>query len=272
MNKGLKKLKSIGSQKIHETTHISKAHVQAILDEKFDNLHSVQLAGFVSILEREYDIDLSELKNNAILYFNENIQEDLEEKNVNVFISKNNTKPLILFVGIIIIFLIIFSSVNFLSEDTNVTQVVKIDNSVIEKKQNNFKVEQEVQNIIEEKIELEEKIEIENKDNSKQNVVEEPQDKNETLSFNITPEREVWMGYIDLSTHKKYQEIFTEEFSIDPKKDWLLAFGHGNINIEINGIIKKFKNPKNIRFSYIDSQLIEISLEELKILNKGNRW
>ena len=84
MNKGLKKLKSIGSQKIHETTHISKAHVQAILDEKFDNLHSVQLAGFVSILEREYDIDLSELKNNAILYFNENIQEDLEEKNVNV--------------------------------------------------------------------------------------------------------------------------------------------------------------------------------------------
>ncbi|MCF6339483.1 MAG: hypothetical protein L3J10_01865 [Sulfurimonas sp.] len=279
MNKDLKKLKSIGSQKIHEITHISKAHVQAIIDEKFDNLHSVQLAGFVSILEREYDIDLSELKNNAILYFNENIQKDSEEKNVNVFIPKNNTKSLILFVGIIvIIFVIIFSSVNFLSEDANVTKVVKTDNKVIEKKQNDFKMEQEVQNTIEKKMGLEnkdiieEKIELENKDNNKENIVEEFQDKNETLSFNITPEREVWMGYIDLSTHKKYQKIFTEKVSLDPKKNWLLAFGHGNIDIEINGIIKKFENPKNIRFSYINSQLIEISLEELKVLNKGNRW
>jgi len=266
MNKDLKILKTIGSQKIHETTHISKVHLQAILDEKFDNLHSVQLAGFISILEREYDIDLSELKNNAILYYNENIQEISGEKNVKVFAPKNNTKPFILFVGIIIIFIIIFSSVNFFSEDSNVVKVVKIDNSVIKKTQDNLKVEQEAQ------INIEKKIELEHKDNIKQNVVQKLQDKNETLSFKITPDREVWMGYIDLSTHEKYQKIFTEEFSLDPKKDWLLAFGHGNINIEINGIIKKFKNPKNIRFSYINSQLTEINLEELKILNKGNRW
>ena len=266
MSKDLKILKAIGAQKIHETTHISKAHVQAILDEKFDNLHSVQLAGFISILEREYDIDLSELKNNAILYFNENIQEVSGEKNVKVFVPKNNTKPFILLVGIIIIFIIIFSSVNFLSEDTNVVKVVKIDNSVIKNTQDNLKVKQEIQTNIEKKIELE------HKDNVKQNVVQKLQDKNETLSFKIIPEREVWMGYIDLSTYKKYQKTFSEEFSLDPKKDWLLAFGHGNINIELNGIIKKFKNPKNIRFSYINAQLTEISLDELKTLNKGNRW
>ena len=82
----------------------------------------------------------------------------------------------------------------------------------------------------------------------------------------------MWLGYVDLATYKKGQKIFSDEFSLDPSKDWILAFGHGRINIEINGIIKKFENPKNIRFSYIDGELKEISLEEFKGLNKGRRW
>ena len=80
------------------------------------------------------------------------------------------------------------------------------------------------------------------------------------------------MGYVDLDTHKKYQKTFKDEFDLDPTKDWLLAFGHGHINIEIDGVIKKYKIRKNVRFSYIDGKLEEISLEEFKRLNKGSRW
>jgi hypothetical protein len=96
--------------------------------------------------------------------------------------------------------------------------------------------------------------------------------KEEISSFKIIPINKVWLGYIDLSTYKKYQKTFIDEFSLDPSKDWLLVFGHGNITIEVNGIIKKFANKKGIRFSYINGELKEITLKEFKSLNRGNRW
>ena len=62
MSDGLNKLRGIGAQKIHELTHIARQHVQAVLHETFDDMNKIQFLGFVSILEREYGVDLSDLK------------------------------------------------------------------------------------------------------------------------------------------------------------------------------------------------------------------
>ena len=86
MNDNIKKLEKIGIKKIHEDTHIAVKYIQAILYESFEDTQKVQLLGFMSILEREYDIDLSELKEKAKQYFEENQKPkinyyELEEKN-----------------------------------------------------------------------------------------------------------------------------------------------------------------------------------------------
>lgn len=70
MSSDLEKLKEIGAQKIFEQTHITKEHIQAILHKSFEGLTKVQFQGFVSILEREYQVDLKDLKSDASEFYN----------------------------------------------------------------------------------------------------------------------------------------------------------------------------------------------------------
>jgi hypothetical protein len=92
MSDGLNKLKSIGAQKIHEKTHIARHHVQAVIHETFDDMTKIQLLGFISILEREYSVDLSDLKIKVQDFFSVTIAED--EQNAKVFVSPKKEKKL----------------------------------------------------------------------------------------------------------------------------------------------------------------------------------
>jgi hypothetical protein len=268
MSEGFDKLKNIGIQKIHENTHISRVHIEAILSEDFSDMHKVQLLGFVSILEREYHLDLSELKDNALTYFEE--LHAGEEENRKVFVvpkRKKNLTPIYISVAIIIFAIIVFISMNSNSDDQKVKE---FDNQIIEK------VSQDIDNI-----KADENISEAVVDENLSTVEEEVQEvtpeikqepKNEVKSLKIEPKVRVWLGYIDLENYKRHQKTFKDTLELDPSKDWLLAFGHGHLNIEVDGVIKKYKSKRNIRFSYINGELKEISLEEFKTLNKGNRW
>jgi hypothetical protein len=86
------------------------------------------------------------------------------------------------------------------------------------------------------------------------------------------PKSKVWVGYIDLQTNDKFQATSSDELLLDASKEWLLAFGHGNINIELNGVSHEFKTPKNMRFIYKNGVLKQIDVEEYKTYNGGNAW
>jgi len=55
-------LQELGSKNIASATHIPLAHLEMILNREFEQFKKPQFFGFVSILEREYKIDLSGLK------------------------------------------------------------------------------------------------------------------------------------------------------------------------------------------------------------------
>ena len=292
MNEGCKKLQDIGVQKIHETTHITRVHIQAILDENFASLSSVQFLGFVSILEKEYCIDLTELKNNGLAYFEENTPEVKEEKSRDFFVKpKRKRKLTIFFIIIGLLIFLTFAYLNTVSTNSEILKDIEVDNSAIENAKNNLSTVEEDTNSSTVK-EVDENSSVIKTDTNSSAVkvdanssnasvkkeesglkeIKESKEIEEISSFKIIPINKVWLGYIDLSTYKKYQKTFIDEFDLDPAKDWLLVFGHGNITIEVNGIIKKFANKKGIRFSYINGELKEITLKEFKSLNRGNRW
>ena len=267
MSEDFDKLKKIGPQKIHETTHISRLHVEAILQEDFKKMAKIQALGFISILEREYGLNLEYLNNIALKYFEEldGDSESADDHEVKVFLAakrKRNMTPFYIIVVVVIFILIMFVSMGGSSAKED---VASFDNSAIESAKNNIEptIEPTVEPKIDENITAPEVV---------QEFEPEPIANKEITSFKILPKVKVWLGYVDLDTHKKYQKTFKDEFDLDPTKDWLLAFGHGHINIEIDGVIKKYKIRKNVRFSYIDGKLEEISLEEFKRLNKGSRW
>ena len=88
MSSGLEKLRSIGVQKIHEQTHIARHHVKALLHESFDNISRVHFLGFISILEREYGVDLSELKAKGEEFYTDETTEVEQDGKVFVTLKK----------------------------------------------------------------------------------------------------------------------------------------------------------------------------------------
>jgi hypothetical protein len=270
MSDGLSKLKGIGAQKIHERTHIARQHVQAVLHETFDDMNKIQFLGFISILEREYGVDLSDLKVKVKAFFAQEISK--VEHDTKVFVSPKKKKNYT-FVYVLVVVIIFAVAVSFTLDLTSITSTKAkthtIDNSAI----NNAKDSMSQNDIIEDEnatlSEVPEVIE----DIEVIEVQPEPTKVVEVVkSFKIIPNSQLWIGYIDLSNHKKYQKLFKGELDIDPNKDWILTLGHGFVKVEINGEVTEFKDKLNIRLLYKDSKLSKISFKEFKELNKGSKW
>ena len=81
-----------------------------------------------------------------------------------------------------------------------------------------------------------------------------------------------WIGYIDMQTKKKYQTFASSDFEIDANKDWLLLFGGGSVQLDVNHELQTFSSENNLRFKYEDGKLTKIGIEEFMSLNNGNKW
>lgn len=256
MSVGHDKLKSIGAQKIHETTHISRLHIQAVIHESYDDMSKIQFLGFISILEREYDINLDELKDRGLSYFGENTAESHLENNVFVTSKKKTyTTLLYAFFAVIIFVIVSYFSINF--EQSIDIKNGNIDNSTIKNARAN--------------IELNTSSDLNESLDENITIVDEKQYK-EKKTFIITPTTDVWLGYVDLNTHKKFQATITKSFELNASKSWLLTFGHGYFTTNINGIEKKYSDKKTIRFIYKDLNMTKITYTEWKKLDEGSKW
>lgn len=261
MNEGLVKLREIGAQKISEKTYIPVEHIQAILHESYDGLNKVQFIGFISILEREYGLDLESVKLQGITHFDgEQVTED-----ESIFIQpepKHNKKLIFIVIAAIVFFLFFFV---FYDDSKESVKPAINENEVIQKVKEQV-VEEANTTTIEQ-------------NNTKLSVAEpmeeeQPAAQEEVVkkSFVIKTNKKLWIGYIELETNKKSQTVFSKEFTLDPNKDWLLTLGHGYVDFEINGKTYSYKSQKGLKFLYKDGELRSISLAEFKKLNRGYVW
>ena len=287
MSKDFEKLKSIGIQKIYESTHISRAHIKSIFDENFENMSSVQIFGFISILEREYNLDLSELKEIAKEHFKNNLQNFEKVNKTKLFTTeKKKIDSKLVYIALVIVFGLFTI---FILNPSQKKEISSLDNSTIESasttilenanelNSSTLETNTTLQNMIDvQEVQSNEALKYLPDENittpATEEINKEKTEPTPETALKITPKSKVWLGYIDMRDNVKHQSVFSDEFTLDASKDWLLSFGHGHINIYINGVVKEFTNPKNIRFSYIDAELKEISYEEFKTLNKGSGW
>ena len=277
MSEGLNVLKELGAQRIHKETHITKEYIQAILHESFDGMNSVQFVGFISILEREYKVDLSDLKAKGEEYFSKENTVSAEDKKVFVVPKKSKSYvKLYLWLAVVIFSAFLYYIFVYMASPSMVN-VEKIDNTKIQNAQESIAKTIEVKDVV---IDVNEtnssvnKTVVVDKNITKEEKVEEKLEpkaqKERTLK--LIPKYKIWVGYIDIKTNQKYQKIFKNTFTFDATKDWLLLFGGGNVKLEVNGEIKKFSSKQNLRFKYVDGELTKISVEEFKSLNKGRKW
>ncbi len=247
---GYEKLQEIGAQKLHEDTHIPKEHARGLVNADFSNMNKIQFVGFISIVEREYGINLDSLKEKGLEYFQENIQEfTIAQK---LFVPQGKKKrftKFYLLAAVVIFVFVIFSYFNSL-EETKAPDVA-MDNTNIQKAATTIapKIEQ---------VMLDEAAKAE--------------EKRLSATFKILPKALLWVGYINLDTGKKRQKTFSDELVLNPHGHWLLTLGHGNVDFDINGELISYQTPKNLRFEYKDGRLRKIYAEEFTRLNKGEKW
>lgn len=278
MNSGLDKLKEIGAQKIYEQTHISKEHVQAIIHNSFEGLNKVQILGFISILEREYGVDLSEIRDEAIIYFDDHNNVGGEDDH-GVFIStheKKSNKSSYIFLGLLIILGALYYTYTndlIVSKNLDDTIIEDVKENVVEQNISNYENSSASDN----ELDVNSTLELNTTKAQEQNDVElikevEEQEPLESHVLKVIPRSKVWMGYIELDTNKHHQKIITDSFELDTTKDWLIVFGHANLDIEIDGQKQSYREQGNIRFLYQNGKLEKIPFKEFKKLNRGNTW
>ncbi len=267
MSEALERLKDIGAQKIYEDTHIPVEHVQAILYESFDGLSKVQFVGFVSILEREYGEDLSAVRSRGVGYFDEKNAPDDAITDDAIFKSSTGKKNLtvIYLIGAIVLFIIA------------IVYTMQSANKSMDKAIQEHQVVQNVkQNIVADVNTSETNSSDENTSiRADENLTESAkivEPKGVTHTFKIIARTKVWLGYIDVATDKKYQKTFTGEFDLDPTKEWLLTFGHGYIDVIVDGKKEVFSSKDTLRLHYQDGKIEKISINDFRKLNRGNTW
>lgn len=263
MSENFEKLREIGAQKIHERTHISKNYVQALLHSSFETMSRVQFLGFVSILEREYHLDLSDLRQKGLNHFNARNEAEQEQS---IFVDAGSSKSMKpLYIGMLIFVVIVALLGTIFSEDGS-DKSLEENQTVLESNESNesnISLEITDMNATAESnlfgaIEL---------NSTAAAAVEAP-----PAYFALTPRGRVWIGYINLESGKKFQTTTSDKIELDANTTWALTLGHGKVSFEINGEQIDFDKIRNLRFLYKDGKLEPLSFEEYKQLNRGNVW
>jgi len=272
MNSGIDKLKELGAQKIYEQTHVSKEHVQAILHNSFEGLNKVQIIGFISILEREYTVDLADTRTSANSYFDQ-LSTDDENSNKEIFVAvrekKSNNTPLYISIIVVILAIALYFS---LKDSIKVEE--KVDNRLIDnvkekivQEENTTKAIVKTDDVNISKVKTDEVVQ---KIAPKVVKEEKKPEKKIVKSLKILPKTKVWLGYIDMSNNKHHQIVIRKSLELNASKDWLFLFGHNQVEFKVDNKLQK--QDSSIRYAYINSELKAITLKEFKKLNKGSKW
>ncbi len=285
MQQGIEFLRTLNIKDIHAKTHISFANIEAILNKSYEKLERVNLTGFISILQREYELDLSDFQREFEAYAGEHVNEKpVKKRTVNKprrSGSKKRWWALLLLIAAGVGF---FYTNNF---DISVEQnkvIQEVNDSQIEEAKEKIQASEPLQPYLqkhesnsssistqEENItETIETVELNATEISK--IIEEiaPEVQNEIVT--IVPKKKVWIGMIDLSNMKKINRVTSRQIKVDSTKNWLIVFGHGQINIKKDGELLEFSKRGKVYFIYEDGKLKEIKKAEFKKRNQGRTW
>ena len=273
MNKALEELRDIGTQKIHETTHIPRASIEAFINEDFSKMNKIQLNGFIAIFEREYGVDLSGLKKSGLTYV---VEHENEKKVRTEFVStkEKSSKLIYIVIGLIILMGAIYFTM--FNEEEKAPTLYEEKSSIVQSVEKEIipQIERNNSLLIQEANVTDMLLESNSSelvDNNTTELVEAAPAIVDTV-LTVTQKSKGWFGYVSLDTHKKNSKTFRGNFDLNGSQDWLLIGRPGSLLFTIDEQEHKYKSSKNMRFKYIDKKLTKIRLAEWKKLNKGRTW
>jgi cytoskeletal protein RodZ len=262
-------LQALGTEKIHEQTHISRDKVELVMNKAYEKIGRVQFMGYISILEREYSIDLSGIKEEYTEFCSANAQVMAPKASV-ILQAPSSSRSKWVIAGIAVIILLMVGGYWLQAELSNAPQ-------------------EEVMNLTTSAVEVVEEVEEANlSETNETNVtasasvvnleknVSTPAALGKTVASGkqliIHPTYKVWYGMINMATSQRTQKITSDPIVIDTDQNWLIVMGHGRIEIEYpEG--KTVLNDKNtVHFVCENGALKQINQKEFTERNGGKNW
>lgn len=250
----LEKLKKIGIKKINQETRISVGVLENILEKRFDKIQRVWVVGFLPILERHYDVDLSEWLQEYDAYHLENqdsksagaykireLELDTQQRHdyfQNFFQRLDLRKALISLVILLVILLVIFiyklitdsrSQSGMETEEQHVT----VETSE-QPKTNDIYSQLNTQNVQEKEPEP---------------LALPPLPAPKDGEIMITPKGELWFQVYNPQTKEKQDHTIKDAYIMQvPKDGTFIIFGHKGFSlVYVNGS-KNYDGGGPIRF------------------------
>jgi len=207
-------------EEISKKTKISPISLRFIRNKEFDKIPRAKFFGFINIIEKEFKVDLSELKEEY------NSTKPKEKEKINeIKIEKNNNNYLISIFALILLITggyFLYKNIsktkqqNHINEN-NYTAVYVSEKNLTKENKTSFTKIQPVTPKIE----------------TNTTKVIKPIKKQQTTKYEITiiPNEKVWYRAKNIDNNKTF-EYLTSKIKILPKGNYYIKFGHGNITIQ----------------------------------------
>jgi len=208
-------------EEISKKTKISPISLRYIKNKEFDKLPRVKFFGFINIIEKTFNVDLSDLKeeyNQFIPPKNEIKQEiKFEEKKDNKFILISA-----IILAIIGIYMLKNSITNSKIDDNNLSSIKiltpKTSSETKQTEKNNSTI---VSNNIKNET---------NNTKTKSTKLTKIKPPSNLSEVDIIPNEKVWFRALNIDNNKTIQYLTSKE-KILPKGNYYIKFGHGNLTI-----------------------------------------
>jgi hypothetical protein len=267
-------LQALGIEKVHEQTHISRDKLELVMGKAYGEIGRVQFMGYISILEREYGIDLNGIKEEYKAFYNDNADMMAPKPSV-ILQATSNSKPKWVVAGIGLIALLIVGGYILQGKLTTAPQedVMHLTTAAVEVVDQNSDV-----NVTDR-----------NETNTSAVTVAAPEvvpvpapDMNKSVKpaktlvsakeLSILPKYKVWYGIIDVASGEKTQGVTKDPITIDTAKNLLIVMGHGRVEITYPDGKTQLDDRNTVYFASEQGAMKQISHKEFLERNGGKGW
>jgi hypothetical protein len=266
-------------ESISKKTNISTDNLQKLFERDFSALKKVQALGFLSILERDYGLDLSALKQECKDYFSG----DEEDLKIAVYQAKPKGRGKWLFFIFLLLLLGVVASLMvynytmqndkkgiqmFLTQEMVLDEVNTSENIPEDMVANGTISKDELKEVQDESLVFE--------DSDSTRIIDDSINDNnaEAISthITITPKYKLWFGIYDMVSGESSHQIVKAPVELEVNQNLLIATSKAAFSIGINDNTTGYKDFKEHYFMLRDGKFSEIKREEFLELNGPKKW
>ena len=286
---------------ISHKTKISENNLDNLLARSFDKLKKVKTLGFISIIEREYNADLGDLREEANTYYAQSVEDKSVTLGLPIMEEKKGKSK---FFMLIVLALLGYATWYFLTQfdKKHLSEMIPfIDESTIESFMDGMSSnEDEVKELSIGAVNVKPEVAIVPTSSAIaepviQKAVEEIVTSNETPPsdtveitemvedinpteigekyISIVPESRLWFGLIDMSTNQRDHFSISDTFKLDvTDKSWLVATSSAPFSLQESNEAKEFNDAQEHYFKIDKNAIDELSKDTYIALGGWPQW